>query len=268
MDLQSKLTSGNYQGLVTFSDIHAHAEKLKVGIRYAIKNDLFIVFLGDLIDGHDKPLETVLIVKQLLDEDRAVFVIGNHDDKFYRYAKGNAVQLKKHNLKTLEDVPEDRRPLFLQTITDIVTHRNAAYTHRISNWTFVHGSAHKTLWNDRDNLEKKAKHRALYGQSTGESEPLGWRKLLPKAIRDTDKDFPVREYNWVDEIPDGQNVVVGHDRNPLGNKLKKTGPHTQPGELGGSAVFTDMGCGKGGQLCLVVFSVDGDNVEMTGHEAI
>ncbi len=268
MDLQSKLASGNYQGLVTFSDIHADADKLKVGIRYAIQNDLFMVFLGDLIDGHDKPLETVLTVKQLLDEDRAVFVIGNHDDKFYRYAKGNKVILKTAQQQTLADIPADKRDLFLQTITDVVTHRNAALTHRIHNWTFIHGAAHKTVWDDRDTLGKRGKHRALYGQSSGKMEPLGWRKIIPDVIRDTTKDFPVREYDWIDDIPSDQNVVVGHDRKPLGNKLKKTGPHTQKGEQGGSAVFTDMGCGKGGKLCLAIFSVDGDKVEMKGHEAI
>jgi len=253
MDLAPKLASGQYRGVVTFSDIHAHAKKLKKGIRYAIKNDLFMVFLGDLVDGHDQPLETVSVVKKLLDEDRAVMVIGNHDDKFHRYAKGNPVELKGANKKTLEDVPEEHRDMFLQMMTDVVTHKNAAYTHRIGNWTFVHGSAHRTLWDDRDNLQKKAKHRALYGQVNGE--------------RDAD-DFPVRLYNWVDEIPGGQNVVVGHDRKPMGTHLKKTGPHTHEGELGGKAVFTDMGCGKGGKLCLAVFSVDGDNVELTGHEAI
>ena len=253
MDIANKVTSGSYRGIVTFSDIHAHAKKLKKGIRYAIQNDLFIVFLGDLVDGHDRPLETVLTVKALLDEDRAVFVIGNHDDKFYRYAKGNPVELKGANKKTLEDVPPEKRKLFLQTITDIVLHRNSAYTHRIANWTFVHGSAHATLWDDRDNLVKKARHRALYGEVNGE--------------RDED-DFPVRLYNWVDEIPDGQNVVVGHDRKPEGTHLKDTGPYTKNGEQGGSAVFTDMGCGKGGLLCLAVFSVDGDNVKLTGHQAI
>ena len=253
MDLTSKVAAGGYRGLVTFSDIHAHAKKLKKGIRYAIKNDLYIVFLGDLVDGHDKPLETVLTVKALLDADRAAFVIGNHDDKFYRYAKGNKVILKGANKKTLEDVPEDKRELFLQTISDIVTHQNAAYTHRIANWTFVHGSAHRTLWDDRDNLAKKAKHRALYGEVNGERD---------------ENDFPVRLYNWVDEIPTDQNVVVGHDRAPQGVKLKKHGPKTHQGEQGGKAVFTDMGCGKGGKLCLAVFSVDGENVKMTGHKAI
>ena len=254
MDLQPFLDSGNYKGLVTFSDIHAHAQKLKKGIRYAIKNDLFVVFLGDLVDGHDQPLETVSVVKKLLDEDRAVLVIGNHDDKFRRFAIGNPVQLKKAQKQTLEDVPEKYRDDFLQLMVDVTTHRNAAFTHRIHDVTFVHGSAHRTLWDDRDNISKKAMHRALYGEVNGE--------------RDED-DFPVRLYNWVDEVPNGHHVVVGHDRKPMGNKLKKTGPYTHQGEQGGRATFTDMGCGKGGDLCLAVFEIgEGGKMDMTKHEAI
>ena len=67
MNLKNIIPAGNYSGLATFSDVHAHAKKLKKGIKYALKNNLFIVFLGDLVDGHDKPLETVLAVKQILD---------------------------------------------------------------------------------------------------------------------------------------------------------------------------------------------------------
>lgn len=256
MDLQNIVSSGHYRGLVTFSDIHAHADKLREGIRYALKNDLFIVFLGDLVDGHDKPLETVLTVKKILDENRGVMVIGNHDDKFYRYAIGNPVTLKKANKKTLEDVPEEKRDLFLDTIKALVEHSNSAYSHHLGNWTFVHGSAHRTLWDDRVNITKKAKHRALYGETTGEEDEDG---------------FPVRIYNWIDEIPSGQNVVVGHDRKPLGGQnLKKHGPYTHEGDQGGKAVFTDMGCGKGkdGKLCLALFDFDGENIEMVGHEAI
>lgn len=251
MDLSNKVAG--YSGIVTFSDIHSHAKKLKKGIRYAIKNDLFIVFLGDLVDGHDQPLETVLTAKKLLDEDRAVLVIGNHDDKFARYAKGNPVQLKAAQKQTLADVPEDKQQLFLDTMLELRNHPNSAFTHRLGNWTFVHGSAHRTMWDDRDNLTKRAQHRALYGEVNNEYDEDG---------------FPIRLYKWIDEIPDGQNVVVGHDRKPMGSKLKKKGPLTHQGELGGKAMFTDMGCGKGGKLCLAVFGVDGDNVELKGHETV
>ena len=136
---------------------------------------------------------------------------------------------------------------------ELRNHANTSFTHRIGDWTFVHGSAHRTLWDDRDNLTKKAQHRALYGEVNNEYDDDG---------------FPIRLYNWIDEIPQGQHVVVGHDRKPMGNKLKKKGPLTHGGAQGGKATFTDMGCGKGGKLCLCVFSVDGDKVEMKKHEAI
>jgi len=252
MDLKS--ITAPYKGLVTFSDIHAHASKLKKGIRYAIKNDLFIVFLGDLVDGHDKPLETVLAVKAILDANRGVLVIGNHDDKFYRFAKGNKVLLKGANKQTIADVKKDARPLFFQTIIDLIDHPNSGYAHRLGNWRFIHGAAHEDVWTDSDNLSKKAKHRALYGEVNGEKD---------------ENDFPVRLYNWVDSIPDQHGVVVGHDRNPYGQgPLKKNGPLDQTGAQGGRAVFTDMGCGKGGKLCLAVFKFNGDELDLTGHEAI
>jgi len=257
MDLKSVVAGGSYSGLVTFSDIHSHAKKLKQGIKYALNNNLFIVFLGDLVDGHDKPLETVLAVKTILDEGNGVLVIGNHDDKFYRYAKGNAVMLKGANKQTLADVPKGGEQLFLQTMIDLIDHQNSAYMHRFGNWRFIHGAAHVDVWanpDEPDHLTKKAKHRAMYGEVNGEKEADG---------------FPVRLYNWVDEIPPEHGVIVGHDRKPYGaGKLADNGPLDQTGAKGGRAVFTDMGCGKGGKLCLTTFSVDGDNIEMTGHEAI
>lgn len=256
--MKQKVASGNYRGLVTFSDIHAHVDKLAAGIRYAIKNNLFIVFLGDLIDGHDKPLETVLTVKKMLDEDRAAFIIGNHDDKFYRHAKGKKVIFKSQAQKTLADVPKDKMDLFLQTIVGIVEHPNSAYVHRYANWTFVHGGAHTDLWADQAELSSKAKHRALYGE------------VLKPDERD-EEGYPIRTYGWVDEIPQGQNVIVGHDRDPMGKgKLYDTGPRSHTGTLGGRAVFTDMGCGKSveGKLCLTVFKTDGDNIELKNHEVV
>jgi len=255
MDLTPYLNKG-YKGVVTFSDVHAHADKLKDGIRYAIKNDLFIVFLGDLVDGHDKPLETVIAVKAVLDEGRGVLVIGNHDDKFYRHAIGNKVELKKAQLKTLTDVPQGKEQLFLSTIIDLINHRNSAHLYRYKNWVFTHGATHAEVWDQPAELSRKAKHRALYGEVTGEREADG---------------MPVRIYNWVDEIPGDHTVVVGHDRKPYGGEsLSKRGPFTQTNQTGGRAIFTDTGCGKSddGTLTLTVLLKDGESLTLHGHEAI
>ena len=253
MNLKNIIASG-YSGLATFSDVHAHAKKLKKGIRYALDNNLFIVFLGDLVDGHDAPLETVLAVKAILDAGTGVLVIGNHDDKFYRYAIGNPVILKKQNKQTLADIPKGAEKLFLQTIIDVVTHKNASHHFEYDNWVFVHGSCHEEIWTSPDELSKKAKHRALYGEVTGEEDEEG---------------MPVRLYNWIDEIPSGRGVVVGHDRKPYGGKkLADTGPFDHTNPQGGRVIFSDTGCGKGGHLTLTVFKFEGDGIEQVGYETL
>lgn len=256
MDLKP-LLEGRYKGIVTFSDVHAHAKKLKKGIAYAIKNDLFMVFLGDLVDGHDKPLETVIAVRAILDEGRGVLVIGNHDDKFYRKALGNPVQFKKAQEKTLADVPKGQLPLFFDTIVHLVEHRLSANLWRYDNWVFTHGACHAEVWSSPPALSKEARHRALYGEVSGETEADG---------------MPVRIYNWVEDIPADHNVVVGHDRKPYGGEpLAKRGPYAQTNAAGGRAIFTDTGCGKSddGKLTLTVLLINSNGrLELTGHESI
>jgi hypothetical protein len=54
-------------------------------------------------------------------------------------------------------------------------------------------------------------------------------------------------YNWVDEIPMGRTVMVGHDRMPVFN-VPITEPMVKTNSNGGKAIFIDTGCGKGGFL--------------------
>jgi protein phosphatase len=254
MNLKNIVAGGSYSGLATFSDVHAHAKKLKKGIRYALKNNLFIVFLGDLVDGHDKPLETVLVVKQILDAGTGALVIGNHDDKFYRYAKGNPVILKKQQKDTLKHIPKGKQKLFLDTITDLNDHPYSDYHLEYDNWVFIHGGCHEEVWQQPDVLSTKARHRALYGEVNGETDETG---------------FPVRLYNWVDQIPAGKGVVVGHDRKPYGGKkLADTGPLDHTNDQGGRVIFSDTGCGKGGKLTLTVFKFEGGTIEQVGYETL
>ena len=256
MDLKAVI-KGRYRGIATFSDVHAHAEKLKAGIAYAVQNDLFMVFLGDLVDGHDQPLETVVAVRAILDENRGVMVVGNHDDKFYRHALGNPVQFKKAQKKTLADVPKGQHDLFFDTIVSIVEHRNSGNLWRYDNWVFTHGACHAEVWGSPPALSKEAKHRALYGEVTGGQEEDG---------------MPVRIYNWVEDIPADHNVVVGHDRKPYGGEaLAKRGPYAQTNQAGGRVFFTDTGCGKSddGTLTLTVLLINTEGrLELVGHESI
>lgn len=259
MDLKSKV-GNNYRGIVTFSDVHADIDRLRKGVAYALQNDLFMLFLGDLVDGHDHPLDTVVAVKAILDEDRGVFTIGNHDDKFRRYARGAKVQFKGEPLRTLQLLGERDLPLFLQTMVDIVEHRNASHHWRWDQWVFTHGACARQFWDaDHSTHDKETKrkiaHKAMYGEVDGNSMD--------------DDGFPIRKYDWVDHIPAGHNVVVGHDRKPYAKGLlQHNGPYHHHNEVGGRAIFTDTGCGKGGHLTLTVFEVRDGSLEMVGHEAL
>jgi hypothetical protein len=261
MDLKA-LVGNNYRGIVTFSDIHAHADKLRAGIKYGLDNDLFLLFLGDLVDGHDKPMETVLAVRAILDEGRGAFVIGNHDDKFRRHAQGAKVQFKGVHLKTLADVGERNLPLFFETMVAIVEHKNAAHHWKYGNWVFTHGACAREFW-DADHsthnkeIKRKIVHKAMYGEVDG------------NAI--DDDGYPLRKYGWVDHVPADHNVVVGHDRKPYARgSLTKDGPYHHRNDVGGRVIFTDTGCGKSddGYLTLTVFKIQNDTLELVGHEAI
>jgi protein phosphatase len=70
--------------------------------------------------------------------------------------------------------------------------------------------------------------RALYGQTTGRLQPDG---------------YPERVLHWVDHIPAGMTVYVGHDRRSSDGR-----PYVRAGRGGGTAVFLDTGAGKGGHL--------------------
>ncbi len=57
---------------------------------------------------------------------------------------------------------------------------------------------------------------------------------------------PERVLRWVDEIPPGMIVYVGHDQRSTDGR-----PYIRTGRKGGKAVFMDTGAGKGGHLSWV-----------------
>jgi protein phosphatase len=70
--------------------------------------------------------------------------------------------------------------------------------------------------------------RALFGEPTGHIQEDG---------------FPERSLRWVNRIPQGMTVYVGHDRRSQDGR-----PLEQRSRAGGRAIFVDTGAGKGGHL--------------------
>lgn len=62
-----------------------------------------VVFVGDLIDRGPDPISTLRLVMSMVEHKQALCVMGNHDDKLYRYLKGNNI-IPKHGLKDTIDL--------------------------------------------------------------------------------------------------------------------------------------------------------------------
>lgn len=203
-------------------DVHGDAR----AFAFAANTDRFVIQLGDLTDsGPDSAgaLETAL---RLLDEGRGLFLLGNHDRKLGRALGGQPVRIDAELEQTLAQLQPRLRDRALEAIG------------RAPAWivsgdrVFVHGGFHTAM------LEQPpppglgrvdgALSRALFGQTTGRTQPDG---------------YPERVLHWVDRIPAGVTVYCGHDRRSTDGR-----PYVRVGAAGGRAVFLDTGAGKGGHL--------------------
>jgi len=221
-----------FSGILIIGDIHSDYESLVRASEYANNENLFLISLGDLVDRGTHPFETVELMYSLVKNKKAGFIIGNHDNKHYRNAIGNKVKFSKDGHQTLRDVGEFRLEKFYELYKNLITNEYSDFYHYIDNYIFVHGASHYKLWNYPDKLDNDARSRALYGEVTGKYDHTG---------------MPERIYQWVDEIPNGKTVIVGHDRKAIFD-VSLLYPMVVRNLNGGCAMFMDTSCGKGGIL--------------------
>ena len=210
------------QPLRVVGDVHGDSR----AFGFAAETDRFVVQLGDLTDsGPDSAgaLETAL---RLVDEGRGVFLLGNHDRKLGRALGGQPVRIDGALEATLASLAPRLRERALDAIERapawIVDGRRV----------FVHGGFHTAMLDHTPppglGRVDTALSRALFGQTTGRTQPDG---------------YPERVLRWVDRIPQGVTVYCGHDRRSTDGR-----PYIRLGSEGGRAVFLDTGAGKGGHL--------------------
>ena len=194
----------------------------------------FFLFLGDIVDYGSGTLRTADAVQALVRQGEALSLRGNHERKIFNF------------------VVQERGDGFRGTIThgnDVTTGMLKAADPRFRNeweerfislvdlspdWVqigsdhlFVHAASHRRMWDNpvfRAARNSSLESNALYGQTTGETDP--------------NTGFPERLYDWVDEVPAGKTVTVGHAI------LSVDDPVVKRGNAGGTAVFLDTGSSK------------------------
>lgn len=230
----ARLRARGFSGLRVVGDVHGESAALEAAIRGAAEAGLFLVQLGDLTDyGPDSP-GVLRLVFEMLDDEAGLFILGNHDHKLRRALTGARVrspaEATPRTLEQLHAAP-DGPELARRAVTEI---GQAPAWWRLGPLLFVHAAFHRGMLLEPPEPEAGARRpspltaRALFGQVTGGTTQDG---------------YPERVLHWVEAIPAGLTVYVGHDQ-----RSRDGLPWVTRGRGGGQAIFMDTGSGKGGHL--------------------
>jgi protein phosphatase len=222
-------------GIRIVGDVHGDSRAFAA----AARTDLFVVQLGDLTDHGPDSAEALRIMFRLIDENRGLFVLGNHDLKLARALSGREVRMDPGLAATLAQLEADP-PLARRTLAEI--RRAPAWLTRtlpgVGPALLVHGGFHTDMLLQSPPPAPEGRvhgvlARALFGEPTGRIQTNG---------------FPERSLRWVDRIPEGLTVYCGHDTRSTDGR-----PYVRRNHSGGTAVFLDTGAGKGGHLSWMDF---------------
>lgn len=221
-------------GLRVIGDAHGYATPFAEAVEGARQRNLAVLSLGDLIDrGPDAP-GVMRLMLDLLSRGDGELIPGNHEDKFRRWVAGRRVELAESGLAgTIQQIaaaPDGAE--LARAFTEAVATR--PLWRRAGKWFFVHGGFHPEMLSRDEGpaVGEKAQPvrlaaRALYGETDGTKHPDG---------------SPRRTYGWVDLVPAGLTVVIGHDVVSTKTIVRRRG--TQGGEV----VHLDTGIDRGGKL--------------------
>jgi protein phosphatase len=186
---------------------------------YAHPDKRIAVFLGDIVDRGPRIIDSLRIVRNMVEAGTAYCVPGNHDVKLRRKLSGKDVQIThglQQSLAEIESLPPNIRGRFIKDVSEFIDGL-------VSHYVFDGGKlvvAHAGMKEEMQGMDSgKVRAFALYGETTGETDEFG---------------LPVR-YNWAAEYRGEAAVVYGHTPVPQPEWLNRT-------------INIDTGCVFGGKL--------------------
>jgi len=228
--LAALLYARGFRRIRVIGDVHGNLEGLAKVMQ--ANPDTFFLFLGDIPDYGVGTLTAVVAVAKLIREGRAWCIRGNHEKKVLRYVeqeRANGFQgMTTHGnnvtFNQLKALDADARAQW-ETEMEFLVEMSPDWI-QIGQFLFVHAAAHHSMWGNelfRANGNSIQESFALYGETDGTKGPDG---------------YPTRLYNWVDAIPTGHTVFVGHAVRQV------EAPLVQMNAGGGKVVFLDTGSSK------------------------
>lgn len=173
------------------------------------------VFLGDLVDRGPKIPDVLRLVMQMVSDDAALCIPGNHEVRLMRKLRGRDVKLTHGLAETMDQLGAESsefRGQVEQFIDGLISH----YVLDDRKLVVAHAGMPVAL---QGRSSGRVREFALYGETTGEVDEYG---------------LPVR-YNWAGDYRGSALVVYGHTPVPEATWLNDT-------------ICVDTGCVFGGAL--------------------
>lgn len=177
------------------------------------------VFLGDLVDRGPRILDTVKLVRNMVNAGTALCVPGNHENKLLRKLRGKNVRVThglEQTLNEIEALPDAVREPFSKELQKFLDSLISHYLLDDGRLVVAHAGMKQEMQGRGSGAVREF---ALYGETTGEIDEFG---------------LPIR-YNWAGEYRGEAMVVYGHTPVPEAEWLNNT-------------IDIDTGCVYGGKL--------------------
>ncbi len=194
---------------------------------YKKEEDIFVhpkgripIFLGDITDRGPDSVNTIKLVMKMVKKGKALYVVGNHCDKLYRWMKGRRVKVKWGMETTISEIermpPDEKEKLFYDFINLI--ENSPPYLILDKGKLIV---AHAGIREDMiGRYDEDVKRFVLYGDITGEFDEYG---------------LPIRR-DWAKKYTGEAFIVYGHT--PVEYPVFRY-----------NTINIDGGCAMGGLLC-------------------
>ncbi|RYD63453.1 MAG: hypothetical protein EOP83_12110 [Verrucomicrobiaceae bacterium] len=228
-----------WAGVTVISDVHGMYPSLLSALAWARSRRHYVVLLGDVIDYGPDTLEVADEVYRLVMRGEGELILGNHERKISRWATQmetgrSSIRLSDGNKVTtgaINALGVPARKKWLGRFRALIA--QASYNRRIGNVVLAHAGVHPSFW-EGSASPKEIETWSLFGEFEA---PLG------------DGSRPLQVHTWTESVPPGCTVIVGHE-------IRSTSPMKVVNQRGGTAIFTDTGSGKGGNLSSVDLKFD------------
>jgi protein phosphatase len=177
------------------------------------------VFVGDVVDRGPRVLDTLRVVRNMVEAGAGWCVMGNHEQKLLRALQGRNVQITHgldQSLAEIEGLPADDRPAFVDSLKTWLDGLISHYVLDGGKLVVAHAGLKAEMQGRGSGAVREF---ALYGDTTGETDEFG---------------LPVR-LNWAAEYRGEAMVVYGHTPVPEVEWLN-------------NSTDVDTGCVFGGKL--------------------